>query len=140
MTSCCCCYRFTPDLDDLISSVSNIPAQFASMINSLPLLSNEPLVASWRDLTSRSKQQQQQQPASPGNAGATDATVASGCTSRDGSHSPDSGTPLGGPEVGGRRFGGLQDKCFKARNARLEVLLATSDALKVQVWFASGGW
>lgn len=111
-------------------AVVNLPTQLTNMLNSLPLLSNEPLVATWRSLLTNSKKLG----SSPGHSVAT--ATSNGDASNaidDCSSSADSSTPVGVTATGGRRLNALQGKTFKARNARLEVLLVTSAALKVQV-------
>lgn len=136
-------FRCSPNCEELTAAASSLPGFMASMINTLPLMCNDPRVISWQQLAGNNKPQQQA-PAS--HCHAVDAPAAatinaciadseSSCNSvADGTQSnPSDHAHNGGLLVVKGRGQMQQGKGSGARNARLEVLHATSGVSVVQV-------
>lgn len=147
-----CCCRLSPSCEELAATVGGLLGVMASMLCSLPLLCSEASVRQWRQqagsAAAAAEVESKPVPGRIGPAGAQAcghvaekqqpqiATAARLRAARDDALDALSGK-AGGTAAGGmthcRQTGVQGSHTLKARNARLEVLLAASGALEVQV-------
>lgn len=127
------CCRFEPDGSELAAAVGNLPCMIASMLSSLPMLCDEPVVAAWRFTGDMCKEgtvamHDQQAVEADGNL------CSSACTAEDKSVTASKTADSSSCETADESISSCQRAASTIpRDARHDVLLVTSGALEIQV-------
>jgi hypothetical protein len=149
------CCRLSPSCEELASATGSLPGLIASMLCSLPLLCSEACVRQWKQQagpaaaavagSTAAATANTSYTCKPALAGKRKQSAAAGkCKTQDtvaagaGEAAEEPSKAAGGCAASGgmsrsRQAGGQGSHTLKARNARLEVLLATTGALELQV-------